>query len=133
MAPDPQRSPVRRTGPPSPHESARTGKRPGDRSARDADAQRLGVMPWLVTAVVTLPKAPAATPKPAVRVAVPKPAVAPAATPRPGTIGDYVIQRGDSLASIAARRHIAGGYRVLLAKNPGLKNPNRIYPGQHLT
>ena len=60
-------------------------------------------------------------------------ATAPAA-PKPAAAapGDYVVQRGDSLSSVAARQHVAGGYRALLAKNPALKNPNRIFPGQHL-
>jgi len=71
---------------------------------------------------VTLRAAAPAAPK--MRVAAPKPA---AAAP-----GDYVVQRGDSLSSVAARQHVAGGYRALLAKNPALKDPNRIFPGQHL-
>ena len=71
---------------------------------------------------VTLRAAAPAAPKP--RAAAPKPAaVAP---------GDYVVQRGDTLSSIASRQHVTGGYRALLAKNPALKNPNRIFPGQHL-
>ena len=71
---------------------------------------------------VTLRAAAPAAPK--TRVAAPKPA---AAAP-----GDYVVQRGDSLSSVAARQHVAGGYRALLAKNPALKDPNSIFPGQHL-
>ena len=66
----------------------------------------------------------------------PKPPVAPKPAARvqlPLKVGDYLIQRGDTLSSIAAREHVAGGYQALLAKNPGLKNPNRIFPGRHLT
>ena len=59
--------------------------------------------------------------------AAPKPAAAPAAA-----VGDYLVQRGDTLSSIASRQHVTGGYKALLAKNPALKNPNRIFPGQHL-
>ena len=73
---------------------------------------------------VTVRNAPA--PQPA---AAPKPAPA---APKPAAVGDYVVQRGDSLSSVAARQHVAGGYRALLAKNPALKDPNRIFPGQHL-
>ena len=62
--------------------------------------------------------------------AAPKPA--PAAAPKPAAAGDYLVQRGDTLSSIASRQHVTGGYRALLAKNPALKNPNRIFPGQHL-
>jgi|SRR6185436_9527633 len=73
---------------------------------------------------VTLRATAPAAPKP--RAAAPKPAtVAPA-------LGDYLVQHGDSLSSVAARQHVAGGYRALLAKNPALKDPNRIFPGQHL-
>ncbi len=80
---------------------------------------------------VTLRNTPSATPKPQ---AAPRPAAAPApATPRTAAVGDYLVQRGDTLSSIAARRHVAGGYQALLAKNPGLKNPNRIFPGQHVS
>ena len=73
----------------------------------------------------TLRNSAPAAPKPA-PAAAPKPAAAPAAA------GDYLVQRGDTLSSIASRQHVTGGYRALLAKNPALKNPNRIFPGQHL-
>jgi len=74
---------------------------------------------------VTVRNSAPAAPKPAAAPA-PKPAAAPAAA------GDYLVQRGDTLSSIASRQHVTGGYRALLAKNPALKNPNRIFPGQHL-
>lgn len=70
-----------------------------------------------IDASVTLRKVPAAIPQPA---------------PKPAAGGDYLIQRGDTLSAIAARLHVTGGYRALLAKNPGLANPNRIFPGRHL-
>ena len=68
--------------------------------------------------------APPATPKP-------QPAAA-RSPPLPPVVGGYLIQRGDTLSKTATRRHVAGGYKALLAKNPALKNPNRIFPGQHL-
>ena len=62
----------------------------------------------------------------------PRPPPRPSPPPQPAAaVGEYVVQRGDTLSSIAARQHVAGGYRALLAKNPALKNPNRIFPGQH--
>jgi LysM repeat protein len=74
----------------------------------------------------TLRNSAPAAPKPA-PAAAPKPAAAPAAA-----VGEYLVQRGDTLSSIASRQHVTGGYKALLAKNPALKNPNRIFPGQHL-
>jgi resuscitation-promoting factor RpfA len=73
-----------------------------------------------------------ATGQPAtVRAAAPAPAAAPAAPAAP-TAGGYVVKRGDTLATIAQRNHVAGGWQALAAKNH-LTNPNRIAPGQHLT
>jgi resuscitation-promoting factor RpfA len=83
-------------------------------------SRKAGATGQPVTLRNTAPAAPKAAP------AAPKPAAAPA------TGGDYVVQRGDTLSSIATRQHVAGGYRALLAKNPAMKNPNRIFPGQHL-
>jgi resuscitation-promoting factor RpfA len=74
---------------------------------------------------VTLRGAPAATAK--VRLS------APAAAPAQPTTGSYVVQRGDSLSSIATRTHVAGGWKALVAKNPGLAaNPGMIKPGQRI-
>ena len=81
-------------------------------------SRKAGATGQPVTLRATAPAAP--TP----RAAAPRP-VAPA-------LGDYVVQRGDSLSSVATRQHVAGGYRALLAKNPALKDPNRIFPGQRL-
>jgi resuscitation-promoting factor RpfA len=73
-----------------------------------------------------------ATGQPAtVRAAAPAPAAAPAAPAAP-TAGGYVVKRGDTLATIAQRNHVAGGWQALAAKNH-LTNPNRISTGQHLT
>ena len=54
-----------------------------------------------------------------------------------GVFGDFATGDGshidpDDIPAIAARLHVTGGYRALLAKNPGLANPNRIFPGRHL-
>lgn len=48
--------------------------------------------------------------------------------------GTYVVKRGDTLSSIATQNRVAGGWKTLVEKNPGLAgNPNRISPGQHIT
>jgi hypothetical protein len=83
-------------------------------------SRKAGATGQPVTLRNTAPAAPKTAP------AAPKPAAAPA------TGADYVVQRGDTLSSIATRQHVTGGYRALLAKNPAMKNPNRIFPGQHL-
>ncbi|WP_433276478.1 transglycosylase family protein [Pseudonocardia xinjiangensis] len=50
------------------------------------------------------------------------------------TSGTYVVQRGDTLSSIASRHGVAGGWKTLVNKNPGLAgNPHKISPGQHIT
>jgi hypothetical protein len=48
---------------------------------------------------------------------------APAAQP-------YTVKAGDTLGEIAAAHDVAGGFQALLAKNPGLKSANLIFPGQ---
>jgi resuscitation-promoting factor RpfA len=65
------------------------------------------------------------------RASAPAPAAAPAKPAGP-TAGDYVVKRGDTLALIAQRNHVAGGWKAIAVKNPGLGNPNRITPGQHI-
>jgi LysM repeat protein len=58
---------------------------------------------------------------------------APVPQPKPGTTapsgGIYIVQRGDTLAKIAARYHTT--VSALMALN-GLKNPNVIWVGQRL-
>ncbi len=49
------------------------------------------------------------------------------------TVDEYVVLRGDTLSGIASGQHVAGGWQAILAKNPGLKNPDRISVGQHLS
>ncbi|WP_284043055.1 transglycosylase family protein [Actinoplanes sp. M2I2] len=45
----------------------------------------------------------------------------------------YVVQLGDTLALIAGKTDIAGGWRALYRLNRGtLSSPDRIYPGQRL-
>jgi hypothetical protein len=54
---------------------------------------------------------------------------------QPGRVvagGGYVVLRGDTLSGIAARRHVAGGWQAIAAKNPTLRNPHQLSPGQHL-
>jgi hypothetical protein len=43
---------------------------------------------------------------------------------------EYQVQRGDTLISIASRCQIR--VEEIQSRNPGLANPNRIYPGQQL-
>jgi len=50
------------------------------------------------------------------------------------TSGGYVVKAGDTLGSIASANKVAGGWKSLVQKNPGLAgNPNKIMPGQTLT
>jgi LysM repeat protein len=49
--------------------------------------------------------------------------------PEPGQT--YIVQRGDTLRKIAARFDTT--VDVLLALNPSIKDPNRIYTGQKIT
>jgi LysM repeat protein len=50
------------------------------------------------------------------------------------TTGDYVVQPGDTLSTIAQRNGVAGGWQELVAKNPGLAaNPHMLTVGQHIT
>jgi resuscitation-promoting factor RpfA len=45
----------------------------------------------------------------------------------------YVVRSGDTLASIATKNHVAGGWRTLYRLNSGtVSNPNLIFPGQRL-
>ena len=46
-----------------------------------------------------------------------------------GKSGRYVVKRGDTLSTIAARHGVRGGWKTLAAKNPGLK-PNQLRIGQ---
>ncbi|MEJ3656870.1 transglycosylase family protein [Actinomycetes bacterium KLBMP 9759] len=50
------------------------------------------------------------------------------------TTGAYVVKSGDTLSKIATRNGVAGGWKTLLDKNPGLGgNPNKLTVGQKLT
>lgn len=53
-----------------------------------------------------------------------------AQNPDPGSQGEYVVQRGDTLSKIA--RRFGTTVQALLKANPSITNPNRIYPGQKL-
>jgi nucleoid-associated protein YgaU len=45
----------------------------------------------------------------------------------------YAVRAGDTLASIAVQQRIKGGWRVLYRLNRAtVRDPHRIYPGQHL-
>jgi LysM repeat protein len=68
---------------------------------------------------------------PTVRLAA-KPAAPVIPAQRAATGGEYVVLGGDTLSGIATRRHVAGGWQAIVAKNPGMGNPNMIHVGQHL-
>ncbi|MBA8794023.1 LysM repeat protein [Friedmanniella endophytica] len=42
------------------------------------------------------------------------------------------VRSGDTLAKIAHRYHVKGGWKAVYKLNPQLKNPNRIFVGQHI-
>ena len=65
--------------------------------------------------------------KPAIKKA--KPAIKKAST---GPVKRVKVVRGDTLAKIANRYHVKGGWRGLWKLNKTIKNPNRIYVGQVL-
>lgn len=57
---------------------------------------------------------------------------APATTAK-ATGKSYVVRSGDTLASIAAKNHVKGGWHTLYQLNGGtIRNPNLIFPGQHV-
>jgi hypothetical protein len=54
-------------------------------------------------------------------------------TPARATGASYVVRTGDTLAGIAAKLGVSGGWRTLYSLNrTTLDSPNRIYPGQRL-
>jgi len=56
----------------------------------------------------------------------------PAPTARIGG-ASYVVRSGDTLAAIAAKNHLKGGWHTLYQLNRGtLSSPNLIFPGQRL-
>jgi nucleoid-associated protein YgaU len=53
--------------------------------------------------------------------------------PTPSGKLDYKVVRGDTLAKIAHKKHVAGGWKKVWSKNKSrVPNPNRIYVGQRL-
>ena len=44
----------------------------------------------------------------------------------------YRVKSGDTLAKIAAKRHVSGGWHRLAAANPQIRNVNLIFVGQRL-
>ena len=57
-----------------------------------------------------------------------------AAAKKPASTGKhYVVRSGDTLASIAAKKHVKGGWKALYQLNKSiLDSPSRIFPGQRL-
>lgn len=55
------------------------------------------------------------------------------ATTAKATGKSYVVRSGDTLAAIAAKNHVKGGWHALYQLNDGaINNPNLIYPGQRI-
>ncbi|MBV9026270.1 MAG: LysM peptidoglycan-binding domain-containing protein [Streptomycetaceae bacterium] len=47
--------------------------------------------------------------------------------------GSYIVKPGDTLSGIAVAHHVSGGWQKLFELNRDIiKDPNLIYPGQHL-
>jgi len=45
-----------------------------------------------------------------------------------------VVKSGDTLAKIAAAKHVSGGWKALYAANRDVvENPDLIFPGERLT
>lgn len=57
----------------------------------------------------------------------PPPGTAVSLVPRPASGGVYTVKKGDTLWGIAQRWGVS--LQALIAANPGIKNPNLIYPG----
>ena len=100
----------------------------------------IGALAGLAAAVMALSSGGAATPPTAAPVAVVAPAAAPTtqsapvaavATKAPAAAvvapEQVIVAEGDSLARIAIRRGIA--VEAMIAANPQLSNPTRLYPG----
>ncbi len=78
------------------------------------------------------PATPAAA-KPATPAAATPAAAKPAASAAAEPGARYVVAAGDTLSRIAAAHKVAGGWRALVAENPGLgTHPDLIFPGQQL-
>jgi len=59
-------------------------------------------------------------------------AEAPAAAPT-SPAGNYTVATGDTLAGIAEKLNVPGGWQALYEKNKGtISNPILIFPGQQL-
>jgi len=78
-------------------------------------------------------KAVPATNPGATKAKASKPKVKPAVKASTASIKRITVVRGDTLAKLAKRHHVKGGWRGLWKLNKKtLKNPNRIYVGQLL-
>ncbi|MEU8243960.1 transglycosylase family protein [Actinoplanes missouriensis] len=86
----------------------------------------------------TVPAAPVRivreAPTRVVRTAASRSAVLQSATVTPGSgTRTYIVRRGDTLARIASRHHVAGGWRALYRVNDDvLSSPHRLFVGQRI-
>ena len=54
-----------------------------------------------------------------------------AATGKAASPGSYTVVRGDTLSGISHRHHVS--LRAVIAANPQIRDPDRIFPGQRVT
>lgn len=123
--------------------SAKYGSNSGNPEGSPGSAGILSVIMWQYTSMARIPGVTANTVdmnifygtteqfvKYGAPGAIPAPSPNPPATPNTGS-GTYVVQKGDTLSSIASKLSYPGGWQALATAN-GIANANLIFPGQVL-